>query len=134
MTYHTWRFTLKALKNGREWELQGDYLVSFLGARVAYVVIKKGFVYDGASIPRFAWRLIGAPMTGKYTRAALVHDWLYVTKQVHVWGSSRYPMAIGRKYADKIMLTFMKRDGVVWWRRNAIYLAIRVRGQHAWET
>ena len=33
-----------------------------------------GFQTDGASIPRALWTLIGSPFTGKYVKAAVVHD------------------------------------------------------------
>lgn len=38
--------------------------------------INKGYCYDGASIPRMFWRLIGAPTDNKFLIAALVHDYL----------------------------------------------------------
>lgn len=34
----------------------------------------KGAVVDGASIPRFAWTLVGGPFTGKYREASVIHD------------------------------------------------------------
>lgn len=34
-----------------------------------------GAVIDGASIPRFFWRVVGGPFEGKYRRASVVHDW-----------------------------------------------------------
>ena len=33
-----------------------------------------GMVTDGASIPRFFWRFIGSPYSGRYRAAALIHD------------------------------------------------------------
>ena len=34
----------------------------------------KNWVVDGASIPRFAWTIIGGPFEGKYRNASVVHD------------------------------------------------------------
>jgi hypothetical protein len=34
----------------------------------------KGSVVDGASIPRFAWSIIGGPFEGKYRNASVIHD------------------------------------------------------------
>jgi hypothetical protein len=48
-------------KNGLEWTVPADY------------------VSDGASIPRQFWPFIGAPLSGSYTRAAIIHD--YFTEQ-----------------------------------------------------
>ncbi len=36
--------------------------------------IPKGYCYDGASIPRFFWRVIGANTDNKFLIAALIHD------------------------------------------------------------
>lgn len=36
--------------------------------------------FDGASIPMFAWALIGSPFTGKYRKAAVIHDTLCFVK------------------------------------------------------
>lgn len=36
--------------------------------------IPKGYCYDGASIPRFFWRLFGSNTDNKYLIAALIHD------------------------------------------------------------
>lgn len=37
-------------------------------------VIPKGYCYDGASIPRLFWRVIGASTDNKFLIAALIHD------------------------------------------------------------
>jgi hypothetical protein len=34
----------------------------------------KGWVIDGASIPRFAWSIVGGPYDGKYRNASVIHD------------------------------------------------------------
>lgn len=31
-------------------------------------------IIDGASIPRFFWRVIGSPFVGKYRRSSVIHD------------------------------------------------------------
>ena len=33
-----------------------------------------GWIIDGASIPRFAWTIIGGPFEGKYRDASVIHD------------------------------------------------------------
>ena len=37
-------------------------------------VIPKGYCFDGASIPRFFWRVIGSNTNNKFLIAALIHD------------------------------------------------------------
>ena len=36
--------------------------------------IPKGYCFDGASVPRFFWRIIGSNTDNKFLLAALVHD------------------------------------------------------------
>ena len=36
--------------------------------------IPKGYCFDGASIPRFFWRVIGAPTCNEFLIASLIHD------------------------------------------------------------
>ena len=82
--------------------------------------------YNGASIPRLFWRLIGSPFTGLYRKAALFHDYFY---QFHVDGCGG---AITRIEADRMFLEMMKFLGVARWRRNLIYFGVRVGGWASW--
>ena len=38
-------------------------------------LVPKNTVVDGASIPRFFWRVIGSPFVGNYREASVVHDY-----------------------------------------------------------
>lgn len=40
----------------------------------------RGLEFDGASIPVWAWPLIGSPFTGKFRKAAVIHDTLCFIK------------------------------------------------------
>lgn len=74
---------------------------------------------DGASIPKFAWSIIGGPL-GKYAPATVVHDFLYHTQ------------TRTRKEADRIFLEAMKVLGVGWWKRGTMYNMVRLFGWRAW--
>lgn len=50
------------------------------------ITVKKGFRYDGASIPEFFWKF-GLKPDGKHRAAALIHDFIYVHKGVLPLGS-----------------------------------------------
>ena len=39
-----------------------------------YFEILKGYCFDGASVPRFFWRIIGSNTDNKFLMAALIHD------------------------------------------------------------
>ena len=79
--------------------------------------VPKGFVTDFASIPFFLWAIL--PPRGKYDEGAVVHDFLY---------SSKNCIGINRKLADKIFKHIMKECGVNCFYRNALYLGVRKFG------
>ena len=66
-------------------------------------VIPKGFLFDGASIPRWAWSLLNAQQRGLHDPAALVHDYMYVKRGVFevVGGKTLY---MSRKETDQFFL------------------------------
>lgn len=39
-------------------------------------IIPKGYCFDGASVPRFFWRIIGSNTDNKFLVAAMVHDYM----------------------------------------------------------
>ena len=84
------------------------------------VSVAVGFITDGASIPRFAWFLIGSPWSGKYARAAVIHDYLY-----HI-------QMYSRKKSDRIFLEGMKILGVIWWKRWLMHRCVRIAGWIPW--
>lgn len=83
------------------------------------IYIEKGFLTDVTSIPKLFWSLIGGPL-GRYAPAAVPHDKLY-----------RFQTR-SRKESDAILLEAMGVLGVIWWKRRAIYLAVRIGGWRPW--
>jgi len=79
------------------------------------VVVPSGFVTDFASVPRlpFAYTLFG----GMAKRAAVVHDFLYSE-------AGKLP----RSKADAVFKEAMLVTGVSIWRRNFMWLGVRVFG------
>lgn len=57
--------------NKRELKVQ---LIDYKKNKVYNFVIPKSYCYDGASIPRLFWRVIGANTDNKFLIAALIHD------------------------------------------------------------
>ena len=84
------------------------------------IVVPIDFVSDGASIPKLAYSIIGGPWTGRYAEAAIIHDWLY------------FSQTTTRKQADIIFIKAMRVLGVSWWRRIAMYRAVRTFGWIPW--
>ena len=88
--------------------------------RCFYIVVRKGFVFDGASIPRFLWRIFGHPMEVPRVAAALAHDWLYAS---HI---------VDRKTADAIYREICRMLCIIWLRRSVEYRTLRLVGGGAW--
>lgn len=99
-----------------KYELLNDVSVSVNGWNIT---VYKGFMYDGASIPQNLWDDIGCPID--YALESLIHDALYRT---HL---------LDRKSTDKIFHRLLVQNGVPMVKAKAMYLAVRVGGQSAWD-
>ncbi|HDY68911.1 MAG TPA: DUF1353 domain-containing protein [Candidatus Scalindua sp.] len=100
-------------------KLVGDGLFKLLAPfeyRNPPVLIKvpTDFITDGASIPSFAYSLIGGRWTGKYVRAAIVHDYGY------------FFQTMTRKEVDDIFLEGMEILGVPLLNRWIMYKCVRM--------
>ena len=84
------------------------------------VLIERGFATDGASIPSWAWRVIGHPWSKDLLPHALAHDALYAGE------------LLTREECDQWFLDSMALAGVSWVKRYAIYEAVRLGGGNVW--
>ena len=80
------------------------------------VTAPPGLVIDGASIPSFAWPMVGAPLTGDFRRAAAIHDYECRMQSI------RSTLVHERFYRA------MRADGVGWFRARLMFLAVRYFG------
>ena len=83
------------------------------------VVVPKGFISDGASVPRALWSIY--PPFGRYLEAAIVHDWYCVL-------GHKGESPIDYKVAADVFREAMEVCGVSRWRRNKMYWAVRLGG------
>lgn len=104
--------------------LEGNYTVD-VGSWFV-VTVPSGFSFDGATIPRMAWSIIGHPFTGGYVEAALVHDYLCTLSHEQ----KSYTL---RVIADAVFMHLLERAGVPYWRRALMYLAVRTWGRIGYE-
>ena len=58
--------------NGRNMRLLEPF--SYCDPKGRMWLAQVGAIINGASIPRFFWRIIGSPYTGSYRRASVLHD------------------------------------------------------------
>jgi len=57
-----------------EFFLIGDFV--YKSVSFGDITCPKTYITDGASIPRWLQPIVGSPWSGKYPRAAVIHDWL----------------------------------------------------------
>lgn len=110
--------TLIPFDDGEYWVLGNDlvFTIRHTGQRI---VVPRGFVTDFASVPRIFWTFF--PKHGEYTRAAIVHDYLYWQQQCT------------RSQADELFDIVMEDSDVDTTSRFTIYAAVRVWGDDAWD-
>jgi len=82
------------------------------------ITVPVGFTTDFASIPQLFWALL--PPDGKYTAAAVVHDYLYFTQ------------TRTRLVSDRIFLEAMKVLKVNVFKRLIMYRAVRTFSWIPW--
>lgn len=100
--------------DGQAWTIEGG-LAWGIGFSNAVVFVPHGFVHDRAGVPPALWSL------ASYTRAAIVHDWLY------------WAQPCSRLQADNLLMIAMKETGMSWWRRQMVYRGVRIQGEAVWQ-
>ena len=88
-------------------------------------VIARGFICDGASVPRLAWPLM--PPDGLHRAAVLPHDWLYAGR-----GRLRDGGPLTRAECDAIMFRRMVAAGCGIVKSTIVHEAVRLGGWLAW--
>ena len=88
--------------------------------RALHIDVRAGFEFDGASIPRFLWRVCGHPLEAPRIAAALAHDWIYAAR------------ACARSDADMIYRAICKMVGIPALCYNTEYVVLWSCGWIAW--
>lgn len=113
---------------GNKWQLVEPFSFDF---NIYKSGVPAGFITDFASVPKILWSLI--PSTGRYTKAAVIHDYLYSVKGkcgVIVDGiclSLKY-ITLSRRQCDLILREEMKKAKVGFIKRHLIYWGVRLFG------
>lgn len=77
--------------------------------------IPKNMRWDGATIPRCLWCIVGAKTNPKFRIPSLIHDYLCQNK---------YVINFDRNFSSKVFCALLKVTGVKMWRRNIMYFAV----------
>lgn len=83
-------------------------------------VAPKDEVVDGASIPWYAWSLVGGPFSGNYLNAAIIHDY-YCCSRSREYHSTHHAFWLG-----------MRAAGVSKPMAWTFWAAVRMRGPDYW--
>lgn len=88
--------------------------------------IPKYFRYDGATIPRLLWWIIGAKTNPKFRNPALLHDYMCCNK---------YCIDYRRNFSSRVFRAMLEVAGVSKWRRNLMFFAVDIwqMFQKGWE-
>ena len=96
----------------RKWKLNKPYITP-------YGVVPKGFVVNGANVPRLLWWLFSP--AGKLFHASVFHDWCYKTAYR------------SRLYADFSFYRIALATGVNKFEAKAAYWAVRLFGKGSYK-
>ena len=77
--------------------------------------IKEGYCYDGASIPRFFWRVIGSNAQAEFLIPALIHD---VICENHQYVNNN------RELSSNVFRALLIASGVSELKANIMFLAV----------
>ncbi|WP_085940261.1 DUF1353 domain-containing protein [Acidovorax radicis] len=91
-----------------------------IGNTGVFVTVPAGFVTDLASVPPALWSF-GLSPADKYTRAAIIHDYLYWTQ------------SCSKEQSDRLLAIAMKESDVGWVKSGAVFSGVVVGGQESWD-
>ena len=119
--------------DGRNFRLDCDF--RFHDANCIVWLAKSGMITDGASIPQFAWSIIGGPFEGKYRDGAFIHDSGYqnVGDICYLADGTRLRPAT-RAQVDSMFLEAMLFRDVGWIKAQIMWAAVRSFGWTCWKT
>ena len=109
-----------------------DWTVEACGDNGFSFTVPAGATTDGASIPRFLWRLCGHPLMTPRVYAAMLHDWLYagVGEPAHEWEDA--PSCVTRAEADDCYYALLRHFGIGSFVAHVEWAALRVFGGSHW--
>jgi hypothetical protein len=109
---------VRAFGDNKFWIVAED-MTYVIGSTQERIIVPKGFVTDFASIPQSLWSL-GLSPQGQYSRAAIVHDYLY------------WSQGCTRAQSDRLLLIAMKESNVGRFDEFAVYQGVDKGGSAAW--
>ena len=130
--------------SARVYRLHEQYRFTwYFGNKFRRIVIDEGFLYDGASIPRFFWGLAGMRPDGLVRAAATVHDFIFyhrgkvpkggyqTSDDGHHWTDDETPWDL--KHTDLLFGRVMRDSGMPKIRRRLMFLGVKMASWYIWQ-
>ena len=105
------------------WIVKKGFVFYLDETRTKTVTVPKGYLTDGASVPRVFWSFI--PPWGSYGQAAVLHD--YLCEYLSYMDGDKY-VSLTRREVDNILLQAMSDLQVPKLTRVTIWAAVRIYG------
>lgn len=80
------------------------------------ITVPEGFIFDGASIPKFGWLILGPPFEPEFIIPACVHDWICENANTYA----------DRMIGDSIFFKLLTHEDVKYWKRAIMYALVRL--------
>jgi hypothetical protein len=127
----------------QEFYLSEDYYLCFSLDNDFYceieIFIPAFFIFNGASIPRFFWRMIGFPLSPRFIIASLIHDALFgkIHGRVKVWvdghelKNHQTNGFFNQSTTDSIFKGILIAEQNCGWKVRMMHRAVRLGGRFA---
>ena len=92
------------------------------GGGVYKISLPEGYSWDGATIPRVWWSIMGHPLKQEFRLASLIHD----------WRCEHAKTGAERMVGDALFLELLEQAGLPRWRRIGMWVAVRVWSLFFW--
>lgn len=76
------------------------------------ITVPRGFIFDGATIPKLFWKVHGHPFRPNFVAAALIHDY------------GLYHKDFKRKEVNSLFYELLKLNNVPRWKAKQMYWAV----------
>lgn len=93
-----------------------------------YTTIPVYYSWDGATIPRIGWTIVGLTPFGAHNVATLKHDYLYSYEGV----IPGYPYKLTRKFVDNMLFDDLANLGYKGLSLRVIKFFVRIGGYYFW--
>lgn len=125
------------------YRLEKEYRYMWMTDAWRMIIVPKGLIYDGASVPRIAWTVSGILPDGLLRAGALIHDFLYMNrgslppqnfKRLVNGQWETCTEILTRKQCDDLFASVLREADYPAWKIEIAYWAIRAFGWYAWLT